>query len=554
MRHWTKKALVLAALAGATAACQELEVTNLNLPDSERALSNADAVQAVISSSFTIWWGRMHNAGDAFNYFPDAADEFTRTVQSRGVQASFEPRLPLNNDPEAPSVWIPRSAWDGFPSGMANANDAIRVIQNGLRITVADTEDEELTDRTDRALAFARVWQGINLGYLALVQDRAAPADENTQLGDPSDWERENMRPFTDIIPMAVAMIEEGIRVAETGDEWELPPSFINQQGYNNQELIEFAHTMIARILIYAARTPEQRAQVDWQKVLFHTERGLTFDFGPVLESGVITSSGYGQRAHGGWTSPNTAFYRVDPRVIGMADVSGAYQEWLATPLDERVAFEIVSPDRRVQGLEPGQPGGYIRPGALNIQVDRGAYNGSLYALWRRSNDPRVVGRQWDNSLKAIATADENRLYRAEAHLRLGNRQAAADLINETRTRGVRLSATVSVPSNLPPVTADGVPAAADCVPRANFGQAGPGQCGTLMDALFYERTIELMGMDTYRAWMDFRGFGFLQAGMLEQMPIPGRYLVSMGIPLYTFGGIGGDGGAVGPPGPFGTN
>jgi hypothetical protein len=554
MNQLTRKTLVLAALVGTTAACQDLEVTNLNLPDTERALSSPDAVQAVIESSFTIWWGRMHNAGDSYNYYPELADELTRTWQVRGVQSGFEPRLPLNNDPEAPSVWLPRTSWDGFASGTANNNDAIRVIQNGLRIVVADAEGEEVSDQTDRALVFARVWQGINLGYLALVHDQAAPADETTVIADPVAWERDNLTPWDQIIPMAVGHLEKAIDRATTGEQWTLSPSFINQQGYNNQEMIEFAHTMIARLMVYSARTPEQRAAVDWDKVRFHAERGLTFDFGPVLQSGVITSTGFGQRAHGGWASTNTAFFRVDPRIIGMTDVSGGYQEWLALSRDERDSWEIDSPDRRVQGpAGPGDLGAYIRPGASNIIVDRGTYNRSLYALWRRSNDPAVVGRQWDNSMMPIATADENRLYLAEAHLRLGNLAQAASLLNETRTRSVTIAGQ-TVAQGLPPLTASGVPQSADCVPRANFGMAPAGQCGTLEDALFYERAIELMGLDPYRAWMDYRGFGFLQAGTQYHMPVPGRYLVSIGLPVYSFGGVGGDGAAVGPPGPFGSN
>ena len=35
-----------------------------------------------------------------------------------------------------------------------------------------------------------------------------------------------------------------------------------------------------------------------------------------------------------------------------------------------------------------------------------------------------------------------------------------------------------------------------------------------------------------------------LVTGTPLMMPIPARYLVSMGLPLYTFGGVGGDGAA----------
>jgi len=50
--------------------------------------------------------------------------------------------------------------------------------------------------------------------------------------------------------------------------------------------------------------------------------------------------------------------------------------------------------------------------------------------------------------------------------------------------------------------------------------------------------------MNPLRAWHDFRGFGQLQAGTILHMPVPARYLVQLGIPLYSFGGVGGTGAA----------
>jgi hypothetical protein len=86
----------------------------------------------------------------------------------------------------------------------------------------------------------------------------------------------------------------------------------------------------------------------------------------------------------------------------------------------------------------------------------------------------------------------------------------------------------------------DGVPEVnGECVPRRKTGE-----CGDLLDALKWERQIELFGQDPMRAWWDFRGFGQLQEGTLLHMPIPGRYIASHGLPIYTFGGVGGDGAA----------
>jgi hypothetical protein len=72
------------------------------------------------------------------------------------------------------------------------------------------------------------------------------------------------------------------------------------------------------------------------------------------------------------------------------------------------------------------------------------------------------------------------------------------------------------------------------------------GSCGDLEWALYYERMIELTGTDALRAWMDKRGFGQLTVGTFIHMPIPGRELANTGLPIYTFGGVDGEGRAPG--------
>ena len=136
-----------------------------------------------------------------------------------------------------------------------------------------------------------------------------------------------------------------------------------------------------------------------------------------------------------------------------------------------------------------------------------------------------------------LMSADENRLLRAEAFLRTNNAPEAANLVNVSRTRTVRIGNTPY--PGLPAVTADGVQASATCVPRTNTGA-----CGTLLDALIYEREIEAGGWDPVRTWADRRGLGKLLPGTILHLPIPGRYLVSMGLAIYGFGGVGGQGAA----------
>lgn len=73
------------------------------------------------------------------------------------------------------------------------------------------------------------------------------------------------------------------------------------------------------------------------------------------------------------------------------------------------------------------------------------------------------------------------------------------------------------------------------CVPRSYTDK---NQCGGLLDALVYERRMELAGMEGTVMWADARGFGLMLEGTICQLPIPGRELRAVGVPYYTFGGL----------------
>ncbi len=536
--------LAVAALLG-VAACQDLEVTNQNLPNTERVLATPDAIEAVVRSSFNIWWTNLHGRGDVYNYFPDAADETSRSLIVRGFIPAAVPRVRMPNGAEDNPIWIPRATWDNFASGAANTNDALRVmLERNMRITVPDEDGGETIDRTDRTYAYARLWQGINLGYYAMSHDVAPIVREDDPVTniDPAVWEVPRLKPYQEGMAIAINSIELAIERMETGDDWTTPVNFINGRQYNNQQLAQFAHTMIARLLIYNARTPEERAAVDWDKVLYHTERGLDFDLDVQLASGVITSAYLQRVGHVAGTNANT--YRVGNHILGMADVSGRYQEWLATPLDDRDYFLIDSPDLRFQtpggGVESADHDGayFIFTTGVNTSVSAGTYLRSRYLYRKRTW--AAMGNH-TSGVANIATADENRLYRAEALYYLNRHQEAADLVNVSRTRGYTIRG-VTYPTNLPPVTAAGVPQSADCVPRFRSGA-----CGDLLHAIRYERAVEMYSHDAMRAWLDYRGFGMLAEGQAYHLPIPGRYLPQMRLEIYEFGGIGGPG-AAGPP------
>jgi hypothetical protein len=124
-------------------------------------------------------------------------------------------------------------------------------------------------------------------------------------------------------------------------------------------------------------------------------------------------------------------------------------------------------------------------------------------------------------------TVTEMDLIRAEALIRLGRATDALPLINKTRVAN----------GELPAVTIDGPPDELGCVPRKYMPGPSQGTCGSLWDALRYEKRIEMAGVDPSVAYFDARGWQTLIQNTYVQFPIPGRELETAQRPFYTYGG-----------------
>ncbi|MBL0891805.1 MAG: hypothetical protein IBJ19_14485, partial [Gemmatimonadaceae bacterium] len=150
----------------------------------------------------------------------------------------------------------------------------------------------------------------------------------------------------------------------------------------------------------------------------------------------------------------------------------------------------------------------------------RGTYRWSHYYYLRAG-----VDLTWQTGAQVAMTVAEMDLLKAEALIRLGRAAEAVPLINKTRVAN----------GQLPPVTLDGPPNEPGCVPRKESGA-----CGSLWDALRYEKGIEGVGVNGVIAFLDARGWQTLPENTPVQFPIPGRELATLQLPLYTFGGPGG--------------
>ena len=525
----TNKALVTVALLAT--ACMDLDVVNENEPDRNRALSDPVDVEALAGSNFVILYTRLHRSDSWINPLSPMGDEFTATYANNAtLEVANEPRIQLNNTPGTDASDISRNGWSDINSIVVNSNEVLAAIAGGMVIETPDANGEP-ADNTQRARGFAYLMRGIGYGYLANVWDKASViTHEDTLPADPAALNAfviERHKPYPEVLAQAVADLDSAIAIFQRNNVT-LPDHWIPTRAYTSADLVRIANSYIARFMVYNARTPTERNQVNWQRVLTATAAGITADFGPILQPGVLSSSTFLSRAQ----TAGTFVMRADYKLVGPADVSGNFQNWLRTPVHQRTRFNITTPDRRITGATPTSSGTYFRYRADDngFRSDRGTYNFSAYQWFRRAGNSNT-------GTLIMFGVDELRLLRAEAFLRTGNTVEAANLVNVSRTRTQRIGATTF--PGLPAVTPTGVLQTTTCVPRN-----AQGACGTLAEALMYERMIEAAGSDPVRAWLDSRGWGRLPEGTILHLPIPGRELQSLQLPLYTFGGVGGQGAA----------
>jgi hypothetical protein len=294
------------------------------------------------------------------------------------------------------------------------------------------------------------------------------------------------------------------------------------------------------------ARTPAERTAVDWDAVIADATNGIQSD----LLLRMNPSSGWDYS----WLATtlhyrDTNWHQQPYHIIGMADVSGAFDAWLAQPRDTRAPFTIVTPDLR------------FPRGATRAEQGRGAQDDTPLPAGQyfRNRDPGKdpSGNGWQNSQydhyrwRAWANANrigdfpfftkaENDMLAAEGHIRKGNIAAAATLIDRTRT-----AAGLPALSGVVTTATQAVPGGANCVPRVptapNFTSAS---CGTILEAMKWEKRMET-AYTTYGAWyFDARGWGDMPIGTAIHWPVPVDELDARRLNFYNLGGPGNAGGS----------
>lgn len=519
MRKYSSLVVTGGALLGLTACGSDLAVTNLNNPDVARAYATPAGVEGVI-------------AGLGVQVFN--TQRATESVNTQGKILAGESFASVANFGMAARAQIPRSIIsnelgnDNQTGNIANFNQFSRVSRTAANAIVAvdalaksgQTIGSPAQDA--RAKAFAFFILGQALGNLSLAYDSAAivtpavPSDEVPKLSGAAA-----------VNTAALQMLDSAINIANSANAtngangFPLPSTWLNGNAVARDQFIRLARSYKARFRAGMARNATARGAVNWAEVIADATNGVTTDFTVNVGGGSGWSASFDLTqiyVTGGWHTAPMFYY-------GMADTSGAYGAWLATPRDSRRAFLVLTPDKRwptggTRALQQAEaptnapkPGTYMRNRPTGEDVPLQGPGDSFY-------DHRRYGAANLNASTGPYTdisATEMAMLAAEGYIRTGNIPAAVALINASRTRNGLDAIPASVTSASAPYST-----ASNCVPRVPAAPAfTSATCGSILEAMKYEKRMET-AFTGYMIWFtDNRGWTDMIEGTVVEWPVP---------------------------------
>ena len=478
--------LTFILVLGVATSCADLEIPNQNEPDAAKVFASAADIANIPGGAFV----NLHQAvsrtvtGPAWS---TNADVLAASWGNFGIRnMSWEPRIPIDNSLTSNDAAAIGDCYGSLYGANSSGMD--------LELYLADPANLPVVVNNVDITAMLQSVSSYIIGrahmILSVMYDKGFNADGSTDLGALEFSNYQEVRDF------AVAKLENAANIA-AANTFTLPNTYINGLDMTSADFAKLARTVAAQAIALNARNGAENTAADWVKVLALANGGIDFDYAPIGDDNLWYDDfkllGGGALVTG---VVATTWARVDVRVMNMMDPAypttfpsapGA-AAGVANTADLRIASDFLYMPNQV------------------MPVDRGTYRFSNYAHNRYAiNSTAWAGIPMPHILKA-----ENDLMIAEALVRTGGSKAtAAGLINNTwETRG-----------GLPALTG----AESDAV---------------LLDAIYYEKIIELMNTWGGRELAEVRRFDKLQAGSFEQLPVPGGELTLLGEEIYTFGGV----------------
>lgn len=532
MRFRTLCLTATAAAAVSLAACgdEPLAVENLDNPDVERSYSTPDGIEAILRTGFAQILNATHGV----------------TVDNVWLQTlvlSFESYGSVANGGMSQRAALPRTPLDntrGNQTASGNFRDFAELSKRGRQIAngiaaldrlLANNGSLGSASANSRARAFGFFNLALANGELALMYDSVAVS---TPLYGTTDSLNVQAVPplvgYMDGMAVALAQLDSAEDIAMAGASFELPDEWLRTTGdvTSRDGFVRIVRSTRARLRAGVARTPEERAAVDWAAVEADAAGGIVDDV--MLDLSAVA----------GWGVPwlnqlavYTGWHMMPPPIIGMADTSGAYEAWLAQDVGSRTQFNIRTPDTRFPSDDLGAASfDEVREAQMANSPAAAEVLPDVYFMNRDPGDD-TRGDAWSNSPYDFVrfrsyrearstgpwpwmTAAEIAMLRAEALIRLGRAAEAVPLINASRTA-----------HGLPPFPAGSTadtpaPGGNACVPQV---PAAPSftttVCGNLFEAMKWEKRLETL-MTGYAQWyVDGRGWGDLAEGTPVMWPVP---------------------------------
>lgn len=537
----------VAALLAATSCQDPLSVRNEQNPDVQRALATPAEVEQFISTLHQLIHNGVHGSSTSLT-----SQMAVMSLASYGSVANFGmgtrgtiPRTMIDNSRNNIADGGNLRDFSHMSRRSRDASDAIQALDKILaegRFLGNPGQDNVALNQ--RARAFAMFASGVSLGYLSMAYDSAAIVTHQTA---PAGEVPEPLSHYTAVHAAALAQLDSAERIAASASAagaFPLPQTWIRTPGatgLTQDQLVRVIRSFRARIRAGVARTPTERAAVDWTKVIADASTGIQSDFLINLDASAwvaaFDASQIFQDNSRGWHQLSLMYY-------GMADTSGMYENFIATPLAQRngqaAGMLIKTPDRRF-------PSGETRAAQQASSLSNTQYTGFVFPYIRnRSSADSPSADQWAHSFydfyrwralreggaggvgpwTEIAKVEMDMLV-AEGHIRAGNPGLAAPLIDASRARAGLVPFASQTSSN--------------CVPRVPVGpNFNTTACGDLMEAMKWEKRMETAYTGYGQWFFDARGWGDLVEGTGLHWPVPNQELDARGKPLYSLGGVGG--------------
>ena len=541
----------LVAAIGLGACEKSLEVANPNSGETKRVLGTPQDAENLLGTYYRRWHGSLYGTASPPGNFEGMANVMSLMNYSSLANNGQNARAPFSGatNSNAPGNVVASDQQAlYFNMGEVNrvASNFLTSVKGGLNLGSSAREN--------RDRAFAEMLRGLSLGYLAIFHDSAAVISEGMSAEDPG-----KLSGYKEVGDSAMAAFQRAIDLASapaTGaDGFPLPGSWIaSPTVYNAAEFIKFVRTYRARIRASIARTPAERAAVNWALVIADAQNGVTSDIMTTTSTTDGIGAGWRRTYDGGST-----WHQMPPFIIGMADTSGSYAAWIAQPVSERgagnVSFLMATPDLRFpQGTTRAQQQAdfaitscqaaatvckrYFANRQTADQFSGLGWGWSNYD-WQRAHSWVISGDAGSarNGNLSFFTKTELDMLQAEGLFRTGNLAGAAALVNITRVKN-GLPAITTFDNTSP------VPGGNACIPKVpggagtggNFSRVG---CGTLFEALKYEKRIETAYMH-FAAWFaDMRGWGDLPKDTPLFWAVPYQDLQARGVAISSIYGAG---------------